>query len=84
MDIFEALNATRDPNIEQHDIPRVYYHGKFLNNYNAIAMTLFDETLHDRYLAQNKSLSDLSILMIFKQAVNNNFKYQMFYMKEFM
>lgn len=71
MEVFEALNAIRDPYIEQHDIPKIHYHGKILDKYDAIAMTLFDETLQARYMAQNKSLSDLSILMIFKQAVIN-------------
>lgn len=71
MKIFEALNATRDPNIEQYDIPRIHFHGKILNKYDAIAMTLFDEDLYDRYMAQNQNLSDLSILMIFKQAVTS-------------
>lgn len=70
--VFEALNAMRDPNIEQHDIPRIHFHGKILNDkFDAIAMSLFDETLQDRYIVQNKNLSDLSILMIFKRAVNN-------------
>lgn len=70
MRILEALNATGNPNIEEHGIPRVYYHGAFLKNYFAIAMTLFDETLEKRYNIQGGHLSDLSILLIFKQAVS--------------
>lgn len=72
--ILEALNAFKDPNIEQHDIPKIYYHGKVLGEYDAIAMSLFDETLEDRYLAQNQNLSDLSILVIFRQAVIYRFR----------
>ncbi|XP_031624043.1 casein kinase I-like [Contarinia nasturtii] len=67
--IYHALNATEDLNIESRGIPKVYYYGPFLEKYHAIAITLFDGTLRDRFKLQNGHLSDFSILLIFKQAV---------------
>lgn len=70
--IFKALNAIENPDIEHYGIPKVYYNGTFLKHYYAIAMTYFDGTLTDRYekeRASGRSLSDLTILSIFKQAV---------------
>lgn len=67
--IFKALNATEYPNIEDCGIARVFYYGKILKEYNAIAMTLFEETLEYRFKAQRKRFSDLSTLMIFMQTV---------------
>lgn len=68
--IFKALNATEYPNIEDIGIARVFYYGKVLGgDYNAIAMTLFEETLENRFKIQAKHFSDLSILMIFVQTV---------------
>lgn len=69
MRIFKALNATENLNMEPHEVPRIYYHGPILGKYHAIAMTLFDGNLLERYLQQKQKLSDFSILMIFKQAV---------------
>lgn len=66
--IYDALNATTDPNIVQYGIPRVFYYGKFLRIYRVIAMTLFDGTLEDLYKKEG-NISDHSILLIFKQAV---------------
>lgn len=65
------MEATNDsyPNIEKEGIPRIYYHGKVLGGFNAIAMTLFDGTLDELFLQQT-ILSDTSILLIFKQAVS--------------
>lgn len=79
MKIFKALKATENLDMEPHEVPKIYYHGKMLDKYHGIAMTLFDGTLLDRYLQQNEKLSDFSILMIFKQAVcedSRNFKLQ--------
>lgn len=69
MKAFIALNATNDENIEKHGIHRVFYHGKFLVRYHVIAMTLCEETLYNRFKLQNKKISELSILLIFKRAV---------------
>lgn len=70
MKIFLALNATNDPKIERHRVPRIFYFGNVLGNYGAIAMTLFDETLEDRYKRQNEQPFDVfTVLVIFKQAV---------------
>ncbi|XP_031619303.1 casein kinase I-like [Contarinia nasturtii] len=69
MKIFKALNATKNLDKEPHEIPRIFYHGPILGKYHAIAMTLFDGTLLDRYVKQDEKLSDFSILLIFKQAV---------------
>lgn len=72
LEALEALNATTDPDIEEHGIPRIYYHGQFLHLYNAIAMTLFDESLndvYDRHKTRGEKISELAILLIFKQAV---------------
>lgn len=74
MSVFEALNATADPDIESHGIARIFFSGKFMY-YNAIAMTLFDETLDDRIrkqAKQKKKISELSILLIFKRAVRRS------------
>lgn len=73
IEILKALNAINNPKIEEHGIPRIHYHGKFFHTFFAIAMTLFNETLmdvHDRYNAQGKHLSELSILLMFKEAVS--------------
>lgn len=69
MRIFEALNAVENPNIEKLGIPNVYYYGPIIGRYYAIAMTLCDETIEDRYKEQGEQLSDLSILLILKRAV---------------
>lgn len=75
MIVFNALNATIDKNIETHGITRVYYHGPIFNKkYYVIAMTLLDGTFES--LTPPGSLSEISILYIFKQAVRvdiNNF-----------
>lgn len=70
MRAFIALNATIDENIEKRGIPRVFYHGKILERHHAIVMTLFEETLYDRFKLQNKKISELSTLLIFKRAVS--------------
>lgn len=67
--IYKALKATENLNMEPHVVPNIYYNGPILDKYYAIAMTLFDGNLLDRYDQQKKKLSDFSILMIFKQAV---------------
>lgn len=66
----KALNAIDDPNIEKHDIPRVYYHGLIFNRFPAIAMTLFDGSLNDLYERYKGNISESQILFIFKQAVS--------------
>lgn len=66
-------NNTLNTKIQK--IPKIFYAGKILGQYDTIAMTLFEETLQDRYLNQKRrglKLSDFSILMIFKQTVRNN------------
>lgn len=67
--VLNALNAM-DRNIETCDIPRVYYHGMVLDQYLAIAMSLFDGTLDDLYKRYKGNISELQILEIFKQAVS--------------
>lgn len=67
--IFKALNATEYPNIEDVGIARIFYYGKILKEYNAIAMSSFEETLDYRFKIQKNHFSDLSILMIFMQTV---------------
>lgn len=72
MAIFIALNATENLEIENHRVPRVYYHGPFLEHYHAIVMTLFDGTAADQYEKERRhgrSLPDMTILSIFMQAV---------------
>lgn len=67
MEIYEALH---DDDPESHGIPKVYYHGQvFRVSYKAIAMSLFDETVEQRYAKQSTAFSDFSVLQIFKQAV---------------
>lgn len=70
--IFEILNATKDKTIEKKGVPRIYYHGQISvcgKKFNIIAMTLFDGTLGDRNKIQEKHLSNLGILQIFKRTV---------------
>lgn len=75
--VFTALNATKDPKIENYGIPRVYYHGDIFGTHNAIVMTLFTETLYDRYTDKVKHLSNLDLLRYFKRAVClYNFEYR--------
>lgn len=74
----KALNAMNTSDTEDHKIPKIYFFGKILEEYDAIAMTLFEGTLQDRHLHQKRKglqLSDSSILMIFKQAVRNTSLY---------
>lgn len=69
--IFEKLKAINNPKIENSGIPQVYYHGWFLN-YDAIAMTLFEGSVNDRYEIERKAgrkFTDTTILSIFLQAV---------------
>lgn len=73
MKIFQALNATKDLDIEKMGIPRVFYYGIFLLKYHAIALTLFEGALENRYRLQNEKISDLSILLIFKRMVSRSF-----------
>lgn len=76
--ILQALRATKEVNIEERGIPKIYYHGTVLKEYNAIVMTLFDMSLQKCYELQGKQISDLSILLIFRQAVctcHSEFKY---------
>lgn len=69
MKVYKVLN---DTDAESHGIPKIYYYGKaFENSYNAIAMSLFEGTVYDRYKNKTifKPLSEFSVLLIFKQAV---------------
>lgn len=69
--MFAALNATKNHDIEQIGIPRIYYSGIILREYDAIVMTLFDGTLENYFKQHNISgkLPDSSILDIFSQTV---------------
>lgn len=69
IDVLKALNAIENPQIEDHGIPKIYYHGQILEVYSAIAMTLFDGSLESRFNQEKKHFTDLTILTIFKQAV---------------
>lgn len=78
MNIFEALKATEDFDITMHRIPRVYYHGRIFIKYFAIAMTLFEETLEDRFehfKCKDRRFSEPTILLIFKQAVSSQISF---------
>lgn len=72
VEIYQALGSMNNNNnrIEDEGIPRVYFHGKVLSKYFAIAMTLFDGTLLDRYEIQNEHLSNITILLIFRRLVS--------------
>lgn len=72
MKAYIALNATLDEDIEKKGIPRIFWNGSF-KRHHAIAMTLFEETLYNRFKLQNKKISELSILLIFKRAVCINY-----------
>lgn len=67
--VYQDLDAINNPNIEAYKIPRVYYHGKFLGEFYAIAISLFDGNLADYYDKRKKPLLDMDILYIFLQAV---------------
>lgn len=70
MNVFRKLRAINNTDIESEGIPRVYFHSNFLNGYFAFGMTLFSETLEDRW-KKAESISELRILLIFKRAVSN-------------
>lgn len=70
VEIYQALGSMDNAKIEDEGIPRVYFHGKVLSKYFAIAMTLFDGTLLNRYEIQNEHLSYLTILLIFRRFVS--------------
>lgn len=69
--VFKALKATKNPDIEQIGIPKVYYSGPILRDFDAIAMTLCDGSLESYYQHSKKSgkLPDLIMLEIFRQTV---------------
>lgn len=68
MEVFEALNAINNPDVEKHGIANVFYHGPVLNHkYYAIVMTLFDGSFED--VIPKGSLSEIKCLTIFNQAV---------------
>lgn len=71
MNVYKALNATKNPAIEQIGIAKVYYAGPILAVYDAIALTLFDGTLENYYNLNKQSgkLPDLTMLEIFGQTV---------------
>lgn len=71
MNVYKALNATKNPAIEQMGIPKVHYAGPILADYDAIALTLFDGTLENYYNHHKQSgkLPDLTMLQIFGQTV---------------
>lgn len=74
--IFEELKAVNNPKIENSGIPEVFYYGWFLN-YDAIAMTLFEGSVNDRYEIERKAgkkFTDTTILSIFLQAVCKRYR----------
>lgn len=70
VEIYQALGSMNNAKIEDLGIPKVYFYGKVLSKYFAIAMTVFDGTLLNRYEIQNKHLSNLTILLIFRRWVS--------------
>lgn len=72
MNGFQALGATKNPNIEAEGIPRVYFNGRLMKRYFAIGITLFNGTLEDRWKKLG-NISELSILIIFKRAVSKSY-----------
>lgn len=69
--ILEYLKE-KDPNLEQHGIPKIYYSGAVMLIYRANVMTLFHGSFIDvqkRYKKMKLKLSDLSLLILFKGAV---------------
>lgn len=65
-------NRPGESKIIDNGILPVHYHGQFLNEYFAIAMTLFDETLQDRFKIQienNKKINELDIMLLYKRAI---------------
>lgn len=72
MKVYTVLN---DDDPESHGIPKVYYHGTVfkISSYNAIAMSLFENTIEHRYKNELTRIltpfSDFSVLHIFNQAV---------------
>lgn len=81
MEMYKALNAIDDPNIETKGIPKIYSYGSFESQTNGkisfIAMTLFDGTLEARIKQQKRNISDLSLSLIFRRSVRqSNFQYK--------
>lgn len=75
---FAALNAINNPEIEKCGIPNAYVYGNEIKHpYWGIGMTLFDENLEERWGLQQKNISELSILLIFKRGVKWSFKNQL-------
>lgn len=79
MRAYTALNATLDENIEKKGIPKIFWNGRIFRHYG-IAMTLFEETLYNRFKLQNKKISELSTLLIFKRAVCINYMKLIFFL----
>lgn len=69
IEVYNVLNATEDPEIEQKGIAKIFYHGPILEGYTCIAMTLFGGTVEDYLSPPRWTISDWSIAVIFKRAV---------------
>ncbi|XP_031639238.1 probable casein kinase I homolog ECU03_0910, partial [Contarinia nasturtii] len=67
--VYLALNATRNPKIEEKGIPNLYANGEMFRCDPYIAMTLFEESLHSRWEFQNKTFEIYSTLYVFLQSV---------------
>lgn len=62
----------KDPNLEEHGVPKIYYSGVVMLAYRANVMTLFHGSFVDvqeRYKKEKLQLSDLSLLILFRGAV---------------
>lgn len=78
---YRTANAMHDPNIESKGIPKIYDSGHIFGKYPVIVMSLFDETLLDRWFKQNKSFNAYSILEVFLQLVCSRHKSIVFHTK---
>lgn len=69
--ILEYLR-NQDPNLQEHGIPKIYFHGNVFGTLKACAFTLLHGSLIDvrnLYKKKNLKLSELSLLILIRGAV---------------
>lgn len=66
---YQALLAIQNDEVEEIGIPQVYYVGKIFGRVPIIVMTLFDECLDARWIAQGKKFTKYTTLQVFLQSV---------------
>lgn len=70
----ELLGALQNPKIEKYGLPNVFLYGVWFGKYYGYTMTKFDGSLEDRWVKQNNTISEMSILLVTKRVVRKKIK----------